>query len=357
MRRLLAVLVALVTGASAARAQTTTPAGVTRQLERLRTGESIADLPPADSVAPGPRTIPTGTTVHGTVVAQGPLTVAGRVEGSAVSLSGDVTVLSGAVVTGDALSVGGRILANGGSVLGEMRSVSSLPAILPNVAAAAARTPAQRTLDSIRMVAATFCVLLIVAVGVLLFAAPNLDEVVATIEGRFARSFCVGLLGQVLVLPGLVLLIVALAVSIIGILLIPFAIVAYGIAVAGLVTLGFLAIARLIGGVVRSSAESSPRTRALVALATGTALFFALWLVAAALTWSPLAATIVRAAALAATWVAITIGLGAAILSRAGTHRKIAGGTRPVELASWQTPTPLTGVVAARRPLAAREGR
>ena len=47
------------------------------------------------------------------------------------------------------------------------------------------------------------------------------------------------------------------------------------------------------------------------------------------------------------------VGLGAAILSRAGTHRRVAAGTRPVELASWQTPTPLTGVVAARRPTAA----
>jgi hypothetical protein len=62
---------------------------------------------------------------------------------------------------------------------------------------------------------------------------------------------------------------------------------------------------------------------------------------------------VVRAAALAASWAAMTLGLGAAILSRAGTHRRVAAGTRPVELASWQTPTPLTGVVAARRPSAA----
>ncbi|MDB4899424.1 MAG: hypothetical protein JWN53_1232, partial [Gemmatimonadetes bacterium] len=51
-------------------------------------------------------------------------------------------------------------------------------------------------------------------------------------------------------------------------------------------------------------------------------------------------------------------GLGAAILSRAGTHRRVASGGRPVELAAWQTPTPITGVVAARRPaVAAKEAR
>jgi hypothetical protein len=152
----------------------------------------------------------------------------------------------------------------------------------------------------------------------------------------------------------LVLLVVALAVSLIGILLIPFAIVAYAIAVAGLVTLGFLAIARLVGGAVwHSSRDTTDRSRALAALATGLAIFFALWMIAAALAWAPLAATVVRAAALAATWAAMTLGLGSAILSRAGTHRRVVAGAKPVELASWQTPTPLTGVVAARRPTAA----
>jgi hypothetical protein len=80
-------------------------------------------------------------------------------------------------------------------------------------------------------------------------------------------------------------------------------------------------------------------------------------MLAALLVWSPLAATVLRAAAIAATWVAVTLGLGATILSRAGTHRKIPEGARPIELASWQTPTPLTGVVAARRPIAAGEAR
>ena len=205
-----------------------------------------------------------------------------------------------------------------------------------------------------RLVAGTFGVLLIVAVGVLLFAGQNLDEVVATLARHFGRAFWVGLLGQLLILPGLVVLVVALAVSLIGILLIPFAIVAYAIAVAGLITLGFLAVARLVGGAVWSSTrDTTPRSRALAALAGGLAIFFALWMIAAALAWAPLASTVIRAAALAATWAAMTLGLGSAILSRAGTHRRLAAGTRPVELASWQTPTPLTGVVAARRPTAA----
>lgn len=354
-RLLLALVVALpVPVLGVLRAQDANRASLARDLERLAKSESITGLPSPDSVTIGPRTVPAGSVVRGTVVARGPVLVAGRVEGSVVSLAGDVTISKGAVVTGDALAVGGHVTADG-EVDGEMRSMDALPAAVgPVTAAADTRTPIARTYDALRLVAGTFGVLLIIAVGVLLFAGPNLDEVVATLERRFGRAFWVGLLGQLLILPALVVLLVALAVSVIGILLIPFAIVAYAIAVAGLVTLGFLAVARLVGGAVRQSArDTTARSRTLAALAVGLAIFCALWVVAAALTWAPLAATVVRAAALAVTWTAMTLGLGSALLSRAGTHRLVATGVRPVELASWQTPTPLTGVVAARRPSAA----
>ena len=327
-------------------------------LERLRVGEQIANLPPADSITSGARKVAAGTTVKGTIVARGPVDVSGRVEGSVVSLAGDVTVHRGGVVTGDALAVGGRVNADSGEVDGEMRAVSALPSLASHaVVVADVRSPAQRTIDSVRAVAGSFAILLIIALGVFLFAGPNLDEVVSTIQARFVRAFWYGILGQLLVLPGLLVLIVALALTILGILLIPFAVVAYGIAVAGLATLGFLAVARLIGDGLSRSTASSARGRALGSLSLGLAVFFGLWLVASLVTWAPFVATIVRAAALAATWAAMTLGLGAAILSRAGTHRRVAGSARPIELAAWQTPTPVAGVVAARRTAGVREVR
>jgi hypothetical protein len=348
----------LAQAAAPAAVPSTTRADNARALERLAKGEHITPLPPPDSIIAGARRIPAGTTVKGTVVARGPVEVLGVVTGSVVSLSGDVTVPRGGVVHGDAVAVGGRVVADGGQVDGEMRSMTTLPSLGTTAATAVdIRTPAQRTLDAARLVAGTFGVLLIIAIGVLLFARPNLDEVVGTLERQFGKAFWVGLLGQLLILPALVVLVAALAVSIIGILLIPFAIVAYMIAVAGLAMLGFLAVARLVGGALQRSSGSSDRARALRALAAGVAVFFVLWAIAALLTWAPLAATVVRAAACAATWAALTLGLGAAILSRAGTHRRIASGGRAVELASWQTPTPITGVVAARRPPIVREAR
>lgn len=355
-RTLISALLFLLPGALVA--QGASGAGLSRDLERLRKGEQIAGVPPADSVSPGARSIAAGTTVKGTIVARGPVDVFGRVDGSVVSLAGDVTVHRGGVVTGDALAVGGRVNADSGQVGGEMRAMSVLPTIFgPATVVADTRTPAQRTMESAKNVAGSFGILLIIAVGVLLFAGPNLYEVVVTIQGRFARAFWYGVLGQIFVLPGLLILTAALALTIIGILLIPFAIVAYAIAVAGLVTLGFLAVARLVGGALWQGGDASARGRALGALFAGIALFFVLWMIGSLLAWAPLAATVIRAAALAATWAAMTLGLGSAILSRAGTHRRVAGVARPVELAAWQTPTPVAGVVAARRTVAAQEVR
>ena len=339
-------------------AQQATRSANDRDLERLRVGEQIANLPPGDSVTAGARSVAAGATVKGTIVARGPVDVFGRVEGSVVSLSGDVTVHRGGVVAGDALAVGGRVNADSGEVDGEMRTMSVLPALIsPAMALADQRTPAQRTVAAVKSVAGSFAILLIIAIGVFLFAGPNLDEVVTTIQARFVRSFWYGVLGQLLVLPGLLLVICALALTVIGILLIPFAVVAYGVAVAGVATLGFLAVCRLVGEGLWRGKTASARGRALVALFVGVAVFLALWLVASLMMSAPYVAMIVRAAAVAATWAAMTLGLGAALISRAGTHRRIPGGTRPIELAAWQTPTPVAGVVAARRTSGVREVR
>jgi hypothetical protein len=76
-----------------------------------------------------------------------------------------------------------------------------------------------------------------------------------------------------------------------------------------------------------------------------------LWVLASAFAWAPIVETVLRAVAVAITWVATTAGLGAAVISRGGTRRS----APTVSLAAvndipWQTPTPVAGVVAARRP-------
>jgi hypothetical protein len=106
---------------------------------------------------------------------------------------------------------------------------------------------------------------------------------------------------------------------------------------------------------VPQGAIISARGEALRALVIGICAYLALWIVAAAFTWSPVVGTVLRGIALAVTWVAATAGLGAAILSRAGTRRPATAAPAPMSKTdemSWMTPTPVTGVVAARRPVA-----
>ena len=105
LRPLLVLLVSLIP--SALWAQSDGTRDLSRALERLAKGEQITGLPQVDSVTRGARVVPAGTSVKGSVVAQGPVEVAGTVDGSVVSLGGDVTVRRGGHVTGLAFGCAG----------------------------------------------------------------------------------------------------------------------------------------------------------------------------------------------------------------------------------------------------------
>lgn len=317
-----------------------------------RRAEGDKYLPDADHFTFGNRTIEAGTRVDGPVaVAYGNLDVYGTVNGDVATLRGDVRVHKGGRVTGNAWAAAGSLIVDGGTVEGEKRSI----AIGRGASASAPVQPANRPLttgQSIKLVLGWFAVLAIIGLGVMVFAEQNLDGVVLALERGFARSFWTGLVGEVLMLPALLVLVVALAITVLGVLLIPFAIVAYVIAAAGLFTLGFLAVARLTGGALASDVgTTSPRGVHLRAFAIGLVVYAAIWVLAAAFTWSPLAGAVFRAIAIALTWVAATVGLGAAIISRGGTQRPGAGKAAPTatDEFAWQTPTPVAGVAASAR--------
>lgn len=307
-------------------------------------------LPDADHFTFGNRTIEAGTRVDGPVaVAYGNLDVYGTVNGDVATLRGDVRVHKGGRVTGNAWAAAGSLIVDGGTVEGEKRSIAIGTSTSAPVQAA---NRPLTTGQSIKLVLGWFAVLAIIGLGVMVFAEQNLDGVVLALERGFARSFWTGLVGEVLMLPALLVLVVALAITVLGVLLIPFAIVAYVVAAAGLFTLGFLAVTRLTGGALASDrGTTSPRGVHLRALAIGLVVYAAIWVLAAAFTWSPLFGAVFRAIAIALTWVAATVGLGAAIISRGGTQRPGAGkaaATATDEFA-WQTPTPVAGVAASSR--------
>jgi uncharacterized Zn-binding protein involved in type VI secretion len=334
------------------------PGQIRREVAILRLMRLDDHVPPADSFIIGGRVVAPGETVRGVVaVARGSLEVRGRIDGNALALHGDIIVHPGGVIRGDAVAIGGHVRARGGVVEGDIRSVSGLLPIhsrseRQEVAGAAA------TWQAMKVVLGWLAILLVIGIGVLVFAEPTLDPVVEALHHRFGRAFWYGLAAQLAAIPALLIILLGLALTVVGILLIPFAIVAYAVALAGVLTLGFLAVARLTGAAITGGARSAARTpvrgASLRALVVGLVLYLGLWLAAAAFTWSPLVGSILRAAALAVTWVATTLGLGAIITSRVAAWRPRSAGTAAGGAADplvWQTPTPVTGVAAARRPV------
>ena len=341
-------------GAPAARLSDEGREDLRRRVATVRRDPNAIPLPADDRITVGARSVPAGTRVEGPVATVGgTLDVYGKVGGDAVAIDGDVVIHPGALVEGNAFSVGGEARAEGGMVLGELRTLQGAVGALPEASEAAPRMSTSRAL---KLAAAWLAVLIVIGIGVLVAAGEYLDGVVDTLEHNFARAFAMGIAGQLAALPVLVLGVVALAITVLGILLIPFAVVAFALALAGLITLGFLGVAQVTGRWIRPvprGAIISERGAALRALVFGICGYLALWIVAAAFTWHPLAGGLLRAIAFAITWVGTTAGLGAAILSRAGSRRDTATlpiATPPAQDLSWMTPTPVTGVVAARRP-------
>ena len=312
--------------------------------------------------------VPAQSVTEGVAVLRGDVDVFGTVEGDVLAVRGDVVVHPGARVTGDAASVLGTVrVLPGGQVAGSAQSYAQAPPRLLGVGGE--RETPDSPLRGLTLTLGWLAILLLIGIGVLVSGSTYLDGVAETLQAGVGRSLAAGLAGQLLVLPALVTLIVLLAVTLVGILAIPLGIVAFVLATAGLLTLGFLAVAFVTGraltggpGGLRATAA---RGAALRALTIGLAIYLVLWFATAALQAVPVLALVLRMVALGVTWVAVTAGFGATLLSRAGTRTpgrsaprkdgRSAVGTIPVEregIPVWQTPTPIGGIVAARRPTA-----
>lgn len=235
-------------------------------------------------------------------------------------------------------------------------------------------------------IAGVFGIGLIIGLVVLTTAEEALVAVARTAARDVSGSFWAGVLTQVLAVPALVVVVVACAVTIIGILAIPLAALAWGLALAGAFTLGVLAVALVIGwALVGRGASGSERSAAVRGLTVGLAALSLVWFGAALAAQMPVLGTLSRLVAVAFTWAVATVGMGAVVKSRIGMSRlsvqfgrvggrwgnRWSGGSAaatwapgsstgvnevPVSQVSWQTPTPVQGVVAARRPVEDKEG-
>jgi hypothetical protein len=300
----------------------------------------------------GNTTIAATDTIDGPlVVLTGTANIFGTVKGSVYSLWGDVVVHEGAQVNGGATAYRGRVILDGGRVNGAM---TAWTARAPVAVADAAPMTRSRALQ---LSAGWTAMLVVIGILVLVIAATNMEATARILEHDFGRAFFLGVVGQLGFLPLLLLVTIALAITLVGVLLIPFLLVAAPIALAGMLTLGWLALALTTGrAVTRARADGSSRAEALKALVIGVVLLMAPWIVAAALQGSGTAAAIARIVAIGIAWVAATAGLGASLLSRAGAGRRQSAERPMPPMQGWQTPTPVAGVAAARRPIPARPG-
>ena len=352
MRRLLTVLMTVAAGwlpvLAAAQGSTDSVGRLLQLVGRELPGRT---LPENAKVTAGARTVLAAVKEVGDVATAGRLEVLGDIAGSAYALGGDLVVGPSAHIHGDAIAVGGDVRLDGGIVDGEIRRITSRSvtgAATPDdgVMPDAARGPFLQATGWL-------VVLLLVGIGTLVFADRYLDGVVRELERSVPRAFLIGLAGELALAPALGLVCIGLALTLLGILVIPFAVVAFVLAAAGLLTLGYLGVARLVGGaLMRDGGRHSARGAALRSMLVGILVLMAFWLVAGLSGGNGIALLVTRGLAVAVTWVAATAGFGAALASRGGALKR-----RPVAKAagnagdlSWQTPTPVRGVAAASRP-------
>ncbi len=319
-------------------------------LDRERATPARRSLPAASRFTWGDLNIPAGTSVEGPIAAaRGNVNVRGLVNGDVYAVGGDVVVHSGGEVTGSALALQGKVIIDGGRVGGEMKAATPIGAPTGEEQALVGAAAVQHAL---KISLGWFVVVLLVGLGVIIFSGAQLEAVVQALENRFSTALWLGIAAQVGVIPLLVVLCLALTLTVVGILLIPFAIVACILGVAGLVTLGALAAASVAGhAIVRQG--PNVRVRAIQSLLVGTMILVIPWLANALLVNSAWAEMLARLAAIAITWVAASAGLGAALMARGGVRRvQVRMASVEVQPAGWQTPTPIGGIVAARRPSA-----
>lgn len=329
--------------------------GLERALRDILAGRSLDDLRlsvDGGQARLGTYSIGSNEVLDGhLLVLRGDADIFGRLNGNVVTLDGDIIVHAGATIRGDALALGGRIREVGGTIAGQAVAFGTPVSPGPEIT----RSPLARFGANAAGLSGVFLTLTLLGFLLVAFAKPNLEIVSDTVAHSFGRSFVVGLLGQVLLLPTFGMLVVGLILSVVGALLVPFVVVVYALlAVVGIVG-GFLAVSHAMG-------EKQTRRRMAQGLAaspnsfrymlSGLATVLSVWLAWLVFGWVPVAGALVWAAAALVTWIIATVGFGAAILSRAGVQPQFAGRYIPPEAMTdeylWATPQ--FGVSAVQRP-------
>jgi hypothetical protein len=260
------------------------------------------------------------------IVVSGDASVFGTVTGNVVTLNGDVIVRRNGVIEGDVVAVNGTVIRAGGRIGGKVRTVdhpNSITGITPRTVRERPETRAITSDPPVRIASllGMFISLACIGFGFTFFAPRQLDVVSNTVTTSFGKSLLAGLFVQPLLLPATAMLIAGLAITVVGILLIPVAVVAIALAVLAASVGGYLAVARSAGSAFL--ARRAARGHAVIetpyrSLVVGLAIMLAIWAPTVVLGWVPVVGQLLAALAAIFTWLMVTAGLCAAILSRAG---------------------------------------
>ena len=258
----------------------------------------------------------------------------GIIDGDAAVAGGNLVLNEGSLVRGEVAVKGGKIVNNGGRVVGEMRTEEGYRG--PSAAAVREQRrdraqqpwyrPITRGFAGIVSTLAIGLVLAGVGAGLIFYGLPYLQTVSDTIRVSTLRSAAVGLAAMFLVIPAYLVLLVLLAVSIIGIPVIIVAAPLYPVAVIVAVGFGLIAAAHAIGE--RTAEQRTPTDiryrNAYAYLFGGVGLLIAPMLVGYLVGMTGFLG-FVRMLLLILGWAGVgtaaMVGLGAVVLSRAGTRR------------------------------------
>lgn len=242
-------------------------------------------------------TVEKGEDVENVVVVGGQATINGLVEQNIIVVGGSAVLTNNAVIRGNVIVVGGIVAKGSGSlVFGDITEVNS--ATLADSINSAMRGELEGWSLILNVISLCFfAIILIIALIMALLTPRALDAVVGAIRTSKLKSFFWGFLATLMIVPFFMLL----AISVIGILLIPLAFTALLLAAI----IGFTASGSLLGNLIITKIFRGYQRSIVKETLVGLCL---LWL----LGWIPFYIGMLIKA------LAITFGLGGVVLALTG---------------------------------------
>ncbi|MGD8496603.1 MAG: polymer-forming cytoskeletal protein [Gemmatimonadales bacterium] len=292
-------------------------------------------------------TIGDGTTIDGDVaLLGGTLTVNGEIDGDVIVLGGDLDLEPGALVMGDVRSLGGDVETTGATVTGEILKLSAITPdadehVSVSVDAQNDWSDAKwdydrgsrgrgffgsiahnigRSIGDLIGTAVWLIMLTVIGAVLVYFSPKRLDAVASEARADVLRSFGVGLAGQLLFFPIMLLLVVLIVTW----LVIPFYLLAMAIAVPA----GYVAVARALGEAVVDRRYDLferfglNRQNTYYYVFNGFVVLLAPFAIAAVLElfggWLGFLRGLTLFVGVVMTWAAATTGFGSVIITRGG---------------------------------------